>query len=297
MNRRSAPSLFVAIILLAVFGVGCASFPHSTIDRSTPAGDALLAAAARAHGIDTYRALNDINVSYAGEWFGFVQRLQPALVDSAFRGRSEERILVRERSIAQTHTGPKGVKQVWAPANNQDIRVLYNDALERDAEKRAAASLVTDGYRLFLLGPIFLAERNAIVEALGTEIVNGVRCDVLDARIRPGIGWSSEERIKLWVGAEDRLARRIWLSVEGLPSTRGAIAEVDLFDYIEHAGMRWPTRFFERLLRPLPIDIHDWRLTGLDVDRRYGSEQISGPSFTDSAAIPARRIHRGSAHQ
>jgi len=27
--------------------------------------------------------------------------------------------------------------------------------------------------------------------------------------------------------------------------------------------VQWPARFFERVLRPLPIDVHQWRVTGL----------------------------------
>ena len=278
----------VPAVAAALFVASCASFPTPSGDRSTADGERLLAQSAAAHGFDGYRKLNDVNVSYEGVWFGFVQRLQPTLVDSQFRGRSEERMLIPERSIGQTHQGPGGTKQVWA--TREDIRVSYNGVASADNEKRTAAALVTDGYRLFLFGPIFLVQRSAIVETLGTEVVNGVRCDVLFARIRPGIGHAGEERVKLWVGADDRLTRRLWLSVDALSSTRGAIAEVDLFDYIEHAGVKWPTRFFERLLRPLPIDIHSWRLTGLDVNRGYAADAISGDRFTGAAATPAHRL-------
>jgi hypothetical protein len=81
--------------------------------------------------------------------------------------------------------------------------------------------------------------------------------------------------------------RRARFSVEGLDSTRGAIAEVDTFGHIALFGVHWPTRFQERLLRPLPLPVHDWRMTGLDVNRGFAAADIDGSSFAGAAAAPA----------
>ena len=70
--------------------------------------------------------------------------------------------------------------------------------------------------------------------------------------------------------------RRVRFTLGGLESTRGAVAEVDTFDRITLLGVRWPTRFHERLLRPLPLHVHDWRLRGLDLNRGLKSADISG---------------------
>ncbi len=71
----------------------CAPLPQSTIEGSSKEGQALLEASAAAHGWDNYRKLKDINVSYDGQWFSLVKRLQPVLVDDQFRGSSEERMI------------------------------------------------------------------------------------------------------------------------------------------------------------------------------------------------------------
>ena len=78
-----------------------------------------------------------------------------------------------------------------------------------------------------------------------------------------------------------------WL-VQG---TKGAIAEVDFFDHREIAGIVWPTRFYERLRKPIPkLPVHDWRMTGLDVNRGMNPEELSGPIFTGHASAPARAL-------
>ena len=64
------------------------------------------------HGWPPFQLLNDINVAYAGQWRPLIDRVQPVLVDKPWRERSEERLLPRERFIAQSHRGPAGGKQV-----------------------------------------------------------------------------------------------------------------------------------------------------------------------------------------
>lgn len=269
------------------FGLtGCASFPQSNGSVSTPEGQRLLESAANAHGLAAYRRLRDISVSYDGEWSSLVNRLQPALVDSNFRGKSEERLLVAAQSIGQIHSGPGGVKVV--KRTPESVAVAYNNIPESDPEKGAAAALVADGYRLFLLGPIYLAERKAIVEVMGTDVIDGQEYDKLFARIRPGLGEAREDRVMLWIDRRNGLTRRLWMSADGLPSTQGVIAEIELDGYIASAGVRWPTRFIERLKRPFPLDVHRWRLTGLDVDRGFDGNDLSITGFAGPARAPAK---------
>jgi hypothetical protein len=279
-----------ALLVALAFLSACASFPQPTADRSTPEGRALLEEAARAHGWKAYQRIADISVSYDGQWNSTATRLQPILVDSQFRGSSEERMVLASGQIGQAHTGPGGTKQVARAPNT--LSVWYNDKPEPDEEKRAAAALVADGYRLFLQGPLYLLERDAIVEHAGNDVIDGIECDRLFARLRPGLGNASEDSVMLWIDKKDRLTRRIWISVNGLSSTRGAIAEIDLFDYRVLGGVHWPTAFVERLKRPLLIDIHRWKLIGLDLNRGFSSGDISGPSFLGAAAKPALPLPR-----
>jgi hypothetical protein len=281
----------LTLLLLAA----CASLPPAQSERSTADAQALLEASAKAHGWAAYRKLKDINVSYDGQWFSLVKRLQPVLVDDQFRGSSEERMIPASRFIGQRHQGPGGVKQVSRSVSNVDV--WYNGQHDSDNEKRAAAALVTEGYRLFLLGPMYLLERDAIVELSGSEIINGVDCDRLLARLRPGLGYAREDMVLMWIGKADRIARRVWFSLEGMVSTQGAIAEVEMFDHQNLGGVSWPTRFFERIHRPFKLDVHRWRLTGLDLDRGYSQEDIAGLVFTGAAARPATTLTAGSPSQ
>jgi hypothetical protein len=42
------------------------------------------------------------------------------------------------------------------------------------------------------------------------------------------------------------------------------------------------------VVHPFPdFPAHDWRLTGLDVNRRYDASALQGPAFGGAAAAPA----------
>ncbi len=94
---------------------GCAApLPELSSPGTAPGARALIERSAAAHGLAAFSRFDDLSVSYAGEWPALIGRLQPALVDSGFRGGSEERLLLRGPgvAVAQAHTGPQGRKQV-----------------------------------------------------------------------------------------------------------------------------------------------------------------------------------------
>ena len=290
-------------LLLASLAIlpGCAApLPVLTNPGTAPAARALLDASAAAHGLASLAAIDDLNLRYVGEWRPFIDKLQPALADQGFRGGSEERLLLREGVVAQAHTGPSGRKQVLrrpgtSAASQGDVRVWFNGEEAHDADRPRAAAVVIDGYSLFLLGPMLLAQRWAAERTLGLELagvesVNEHDCDVLRVRLAPGFGFSASEQIALFIDRKQRLMRRVRFTLDGLPSTVGAIAEVECFDHVTLHGVRWPTRFYERLLRPLPLPVHDWRLTGLDVNRGLVAQDVSGPAFSAKALAPAANL-------
>ena len=105
---------------------------------------------------------------------------------------------------------------------------------------------------LFLLGPMLLARYvangrsvNLELEAPQSITVNHRthRCDVLRARMLPGVGLSDADDIALYVGQDDHLVRRIRFTLNGLESTRGDVAQVDTFDHEAAHGVQWPTGF------------------------------------------------------
>lgn len=251
-----------------------------------------------AHGMAAFREIRDVSVGYDGSWAPFIHRLQPVLVDRSFRGASEERLLPGAGLAAQAYAGPDGRKQVVRCASG-GVRVWFNGEEARDAERRAAAALVADAYALFLFGPLLLAggwgaPRGLALDTGGAEdiLVGGrpLACDVLRGRVAPGLGLAASDRVALFVDREEGLMRRVRFSLDGMESTRGAVAEVDAWDHVARHGVRWPTRFHERLLRPLQMPVHDWWVVGLDVNRGLEAEDIADEAFRGRAAAPATAL-------
>ena len=267
-----------------------------------PAGDAGAAArlrdSAQAHGLSAYVTFTDINVSYSGEWRPLVNRIQPKVVDAGFRGSSQERLMPRAGIVAQAYTGPLGRKQVvWRrrgldgpAADLGEVAVWFNGERSADPAARDAAALVAECYGLFLLGPLWLADRGLPMRTTGTERVDGRICDVVDVWLSPGLGRVATDRVALCIDRIDGLVHRMRFTLEGFANTQGAVAEVDTFDHERRFGVVWPMRSYERIVHPIALPAHDWRITGLDVNRGYGSSVLSGPEFTGSAAAPAKAL-------
>jgi hypothetical protein len=298
LRRRLA---LTALAIPVLQGCG-APLPKRSNSTTAAEARALLEKSAAAHGVGALSAMTDVNVSYAGKWHAFVNKLQPALVDEGYRGASEERMLLRERLVAQAFTGPSGRKHVvrrTSPGGRGDARVWFNGEESHVGEQQAAAALVVDGYDLFVFGPMMLvqyweAERSLTMELDGVErlTLDGreYECDVLRIGMQPGLGFSVADELALFIDREEQLMRRVRFSLDGLESTRGAIAEVEAFEHVSLHGVRWPTRFYERLLRPLPLPVHDWRLTGLDVNRGLTLAEVDGVEFSGNASAPAAKL-------
>ena len=278
--------------------VGGCSTPLPLIPAPSPApgGDgaaARLRDSALAHGLDAYRALTDINVSYDGQWRPLINRIQPEIVDQGFRGSSQERLMPSAGVVAQAYTGPMGRKQVaWrrgrgTPGDLGDVSVWFNGVRSDDAAARDAAALVAEGYGLFLLGPLWLADRGLRMQMAGTERVDGRTCDLVEVWLTPGLGCVAADRVALCIDRVDQRVHRMRFTLEGFTGTRGAVAEVDTFEHETRFGVVWPMRSYERVVHPLALPAHDWRITGLDVNRGYGASDLSGPAFTGTAAAPA----------
>lgn len=268
-----------------------------------PTGDAAAAArlrdSAQAHGLDAYKALTDINVSYNGAWRPLVNRIQPEVVDAGFRGSSQERLMPRAGIVAQAYTGPMGRKQVaWRRGGGEgrdgraadlgEVAVWFNGARSADPAAQNAAALVAEAYGLFLLGPLWLADRGLRVQTGGTERVDGRVCDVVDVWSSPGLGRVATDRVALCIDRVDGLVHRMRFTLEGFVNTKGAVAEVDTFEHERRFGVVWPMRSYERIVHPIALPAHDWRITGLDVNRGYESSALGGPAFSGAAAAPAR---------
>lgn len=295
LKRRNLVFAALAAPVMPVMNGCAAPLPISLNPASTPAAQSLLRESAAVHGLKAFQAIQDLNVSYTGEWRALIGRLQPALVDSAFRGSSEERLLLRDGVVAQAHTGPGGLKHVIRKTTGSapgEVSVWYNGEEARDAQRRAAAALVADAYTLFLAGPMLLVDRPLVLELGDIESVNGLDCDVLRVQLAPGLGHARVDQVALFIDRKERLMRRVRFTLDGLESTKGAIAEVETFDHQTLHGVRWPTRFYERLVRPLRMPVHDWNLTGLDINRGLQVADLQGPEFKGAALARAAPLPR-----
>jgi hypothetical protein len=272
----------------------CSSpLPVSLTATTSRGAQSLLNESAAAHGLASFKQINDLSVSYEGEWRALIGKLEPALVDPNFRGKSEERLLLREGLIAQAHRGTDGRKQVLRRAiagSSGEVRVWFDGEEARDSERRRAAALVADSYALFLLGPMLLVERPLVMELAEVEWVNEHACDVLRVQLAPGLGLSRVDRIALFIDRKERLLRRVRFPLDELQSAPDAIAEVEMHDHVTLHGVRWPTRFYQRLVRPIRLPLHDWHVVGLDVNRGFGAADLSGVEFAGVARAPAARL-------
>ena len=276
---------------------GCSTpLPLGVAPTSDPAAVARLQASAEAHGLAAYRGLHDINIGYSGQWRPLVGRIQPEVVDVGHRGCSQERLLLSSGIVAQAYTGPMGTKQVvWkrGRAGSRDLgeaKVWFDGVPSTDAGALQAASLVAEGYGLFLLGPLWLAGRDLPTRSAGTERVDGRLCDVIEVWLSPGLGRVASDRIALCIDRQEGLMRRVRFTLEGFSRTQGAVAEVDTFDHERRFGVTWPMRSYERIVHPIALPAHDWHITGLDVDRGYGERDLSGPTFEGKAAADAASL-------
>ncbi|MEP6883728.1 MAG: hypothetical protein ABJC66_03160 [Gammaproteobacteria bacterium] len=267
-----------------------------------PAAQALLSQSAVAHGSLGFSNVHDISVSYTGHWRAIVAKLQPVLVDAGYRGGSEERLLLEDGIVAQAHTGPDGKKQVVrtrTPLPAGSLRVWRNGNVDDEKADRDAAALVADSYLLFLLGPMLLSSHGFMERMVGAEL-GGLRritvddsayeCDPLRIRLRPGMGFAAVDDLMLFIDRESHLMRRVRFTLNGLESTRGAIAEVDIGRFTTLEGISWPTHYYERLLRPVPLPVHEWRMSGLDLNRGLVARELTGSSFLGKAVAPAATI-------
>ena len=293
-NRRTAA--FAALTLPWLI-TGCSTpLPLGEQPAVDAAARALLRDSAEAHGLTAYRTIRDINIAYEGQWRPFVNGIQPEIVDAGYRGPSQERLLPAAGVVAQAYRGPKGTKQVfWQRARNAvdaqgEVAVWIDGMRSNDAAHQRASALVAEAYGLFLLGPLWLIDRELPVQSAGRATVDGRRCEVLDVWLAPGLGRSPLDRLSLYLDRTDHLMRRVRFTLEGFPSTQGAVAEVDTFEHERRFGVLWPMRSYERISHPFLLPAHDWRIAGLDVNRGYSADELRGPAFSGTAAAPAKPV-------
>ena len=298
LDRRRVlrASLVAPAALLGACGTPLPLSPPPGSSAAAAAAQARLIASAQAHGLEAYQQYKDISVSFTGQWRPLINGIQPEVVDRAYRGPSEERLLPSLGAVAQSWRGsddPRLRKHVFwqrsdpATARPDELGLWYDGQASTDAARAAASALVAECCGLFLLGPMWLVGRCVPFEMNDTERVNGRLCDAVQVWLRPGLGRSAQDRVTVLVDRDDQLTRRMRFTLEGFAGTRGAVAEVDWLDFSRRFGVLWPTRFYEEVVHPLRLPAHDWALSGLSVNRGFGLADLRGASLSGAAAAPA----------
>lgn len=257
------------LLVAALGGVSCSSLTVPGDGRATagaPQAAEWLERSAKAHG-RPWTAYRSVEVAYDGKWNGLVKRLQPELVDADFRKSSVESYDTRRSRVVQEHRGPGGRKRV--ERSRQDVMVSYNGEVIGHEPRRDASALVADAYTAFLFGSSWLSEHAENLSLLSPVNYEGQRCQRVQGRLRPGFGFSVEDRFIAWIDEESGLLRRLQFTIEGLESTRGADVDVAFSEHWKASdGSIWPGRFVEWVQRPVLVKAHDWQMTGLKVDGR-----------------------------
>lgn len=282
-----------ALAVLCLTMAGCASVrfppdPPATAFDDGLTGDAIFARTLAAHGGDLRDFPGDINLSTDGRWFALIQKIQPLVSDSGFRIRSEERYRPRDGLYAVTHTGPAGSKHVVR--SRDGLVVSYNGVRETDPAKLRATAMTNDAFRMFHFGPSFFLDRAAGWIRLADAEEKGHAYYRLRTTVRPGFGDSKEDDVVLWIDRGTSRLFRIHMSLNGFETTVGAHVDTTFLAYRDVAGYLLPVSFHERVRGPLRIDAHTWRTTGIDIDRGWRDEDISGTAFGGAAAAPAASI-------
>jgi hypothetical protein len=151
--------------------------------------------------------------------------------------------------------------------------------------------MTADAFQLFHFGPSFLLWRGAALVRLPDAREDGHDYHRLLATIRPGFGFSEEDRIVAWIDTRTARLYRVHITLEGFETTKGAHADVTFLDYRQFGPLLLPVSFYERVRGPIAIDAHRWHLTGLDVDRGWSPADLGGTDFTGAAAAPATMIN------
>ncbi len=256
------------ILLSLALLPACSSLPvpgSMPVTGDSAAARRLLVRSSAASG-DPWEKLRRVDVAYAGKWSGIAARIQPVLVDADFRKSSTEVYLPGSRRVRQVHTGPGGTKEVVrAPGL---IEVRYGGVRNSDPDVNDAAALVADAYTIFLFGPSYLKTRATGLGLVGSRKVGGEICDGVQGTLQPGIGRSEADRFIVWIGRDSALMRQFQFSIDGFAATRGADVEVTFSEHWKAPdGTIWPRHFVERIVRPISVQAHDWRMLSLKSER------------------------------
>ncbi len=244
-------------------------------------GKDLLEESLAAHGGDIRKAVSDLNVAVTGEWGNLIRKIQPLVTDFKYRIRSEERLLPESEIYSVKWTGPAGTKTIVR--SKDETLVWYNGERSEDEDVLASSAMTSDAFQLFHFGPSFLFWRGTEYTRLSDFREEGRLYHRVHVKLEPGFGRSPADEAVVYIDPESMLLHRVWITLEGFRTTKGASVDVTFLEYGQLAGLTLPRKFVERVRAPISIHAHAWEVTSWDANRGYGPEAIGGPIFSGAA--------------
>lgn len=253
----------ISILLLA----GCAvQFPKPVPDtqfEDHSSAAEIFAECLRAHGGQFGNEIDQVHLSVSGTWGNMIRRIQPLVTDFQYRIDSQETYYLKEGRSRIQWSGPEGTKVIeW---DHPKVKVFYNGIENKDPDVLASSAMTSSTFELFHLGPSVLARRGGDPVRLSDEVINGTNYHRLYFLFEPGFGLSQSDEVVAYINAETKLLYRVWLTLEGFRTTKGATVDVTYLDYKTTSGYLLPGKFDERVRAPISIHAHAWWNTHMEL--------------------------------
>jgi len=259
--------LQIHFIVSTLFLAGCASqFPQPVPVAHTHDGlsaGKILADCLQAHGGQPELEFSQVQLSVSGTWGSMIKRIQPLVTDFGYRIDSKETYYIRDGRSRIEWNGPEGTKVIeW---NYPDVKVFYNGTESEDPDVLASSAMTSSTFELFHIGPSVLARRGGDPVRLSDEVIDGRLHHRLYFVFEPGFGLSSRDEVVAYIDAATKRLFRVWLTIEGFRTTKGATVDVTYLDYENISGYLFPSKLDERVRAPISIHAHSWWNTHMNL--------------------------------
>lgn len=267
---------------------GCASpWPEVPPGPGSRSASDLLRACATTMGLSKWRGSKDANLRIGGAWWA-----TPALrLPGQQLGPLQLRMLTDPVPALTIGLTAQVDGLHWqALCLDMETKVWIQPSVPTTSAKalysrdtRPVAQLLADLHRLMVAAPLVLADFSGPVNWAEPQTIDGRRCDHLHLSVTPGLGHGESDRLSLFIDRDEGRLRRLQVSLTALgPDQR---VDVALGGHRALDGITWPTRWQAGAL--------SWQLTGLDVDRGYGFNELDQTPWAAPADAPARPLPPG----
>lgn len=263
--------LIPLVLMCSLFSLvtGCATrFPQPNIEKVSEVGrlDAMriLEDCVAAHGGDLReKEVEKINFSVTGKWGSLIKKIQPLVTDHRYRIDSDEAFFPQDLVYQVKWRGPAGEKTINRSTNQ--TTVFYDGEESKDPDVLSSSAMTSDAFQLFHFGPSLLRWRGVEPVRLQDVLEKGRRFYQLYFEWEPGFGDSERDEIVVIIDKETNLLYRVWITLEGYRTTKGASVDVTFLEYDSKHGITLPVKFVERVRAPIAIKAHRWTTTDWSV--------------------------------